>query len=250
MRAIFLAVSALLGVCVLAVPALAEPGVCAGVITYGEESGPLRVMRVESAAPKVHFIENRSKAKPACPAEGEACQRKGFVVPGDVVLAPARSAALIPCVSYISPGAKRVKGMFPETSGYLPASALKEVPGVAPQPGEWLGKWSRNAEAEITIAMGQGGKLKVEGEATLGALDPGSVRRGSVRVGSLVGEVAPKGNLIALGEGYDGTKPMNRDNAECQARLRLYGRYLVAEDNGMCGGMGVSFSGIYVQLKP
>jgi hypothetical protein len=235
----------------MATPALAEEGHCAGVVSFGDESGPLRLMRVETAAPKVHFIENRAKAKPTCPAMGETCQRKGFVVPGDVVLAVVpKTPEPFTCVSYVSPGARRVKGMFRGTDGYLPAGALKEVPAAAPQPGEWLGKWSRDAEADIVISTLPGGKLKVKGEATFGALDPGRVQRGAVNIGELEGEVAPKGNMIPLGEGYDGTKPFGDDRAECRAKLRLYGRYLVVEDNGGCGGMNVSFTGIYVQLKP
>ena len=33
----------------------------------------------------------------------------------------------------------------------------------------------------------------------------------------------------------------------CAARLSLYGRYLFVEDNGGCGGMNVSFAGVYVR---
>jgi hypothetical protein len=240
----FLAVVVLLG----SAPALAQEGYCPGVVSFGEESA-LRLMRVESAAPRVHFIENRAKDKPACPAETEACKRKGFVVPGDVVLTSAKPAP-IPCVSYIAPGAKRVKGVFGETNGYLPGSALREVTATVPKREEWLGQWSRSAEGEISIAPGEGGKLKVKGEATFGALDSGRVKRGAVNMGELEGEAAPRGNMIALGEGYDGTKPFGDDRSECRAKLRLFGRYLVVEDNGGCGGMNVSFTGIYVQLKP
>lgn len=229
-----------------AAPALAQEGFCSGVVAYGEESA-VKLMRVESANPRVNFIENRSKEKPACPAETDACKRKGFVVPGDVVLAPAKPAPVI-CTSYIAPGAKQVKGVFTETSGYLPASVLKDVPLGAPKLEEWAGKWSRSAEAEITIASAAGGKLKVAGQATFGALDAGRVKRGAVNMGELEGERAPRGNMLALGEGYDGTKPFGDDRSECRARLRLFGRYLVVEDNGGCGGLNVSFTGIYVRL--
>lgn len=238
----FLAAAAM----VCAAPALAQEGFCSGVIAFGEESA-VRLMRVESTNPRVHFIENRSKEKPGCPAETDACKRKGFVVPGDVVLAPVKPAPVV-CTSYIAPGAKRVKGTFTETAGYLPASVLKDVPVSAPKPEDWVGKWSRSAEAEITISAAPGGKLKVAGEATFGALDPGRVRRGAVNMGELEGERAPKGNMLALGEGYDGSKPFGDDRGECRAKLRLFGRYLVVEDNGGCGGLNVSFAGIYVRL--
>jgi hypothetical protein len=243
MKAAFLVLLAIIGT-----PALAQEGYCSGVVSFGDDSGPLRLMRVESAAPKVHFIENRAKAKPTCPAESEACQRRGFVVPGDVVLASAKPSPLA-CVSYISPGAKRVKGKYAATDGYLPASALKEVPTAAPQAGEWLGKWSRDAEADVMISLKAGGTLSIKGEATFGALDADRVKRGAINMGELEGTAVPKGNMMALGEGYDGTKPFGEDRGECRAKLRLFGRYLVVEDNGGCGGMNVSFTGIYVQLK-
>lgn len=229
-----------------AAPALAQEGFCSGVVAFGEESA-IRLMRVESANPRVNFIENRSKEKPGCPAETDACKRKGFVVPGDVVLAPAKPAPIL-CTSYIAPGAKAVKGVFTETSGYLPSSVLKEVPVGAPKLEEWAGKWSRSAEAEITMSTVPGGKLKVVGQATFGALDAGRVKRGAVNMGELEGERVPKGNMLALGEGYDGSKPFGDDRSECRAKLRLFGRYLVVEDNGGCGGLNVSFTGVYVRL--
>lgn len=225
-------------------PVFAQESTCNGVVSFGDESA-LRLMEVQGAGPRVHFIENRSKQKPNCPAESEACKRKGFVVPGDQVLALANPAPM-PCVSYIAPGARRVKGVFSETSGYLPASALKELPA-APRLEDWAGTWSRNAEAEITLTTA-GGKIKVAGQATYGALDPGRVKRGGVNMGELEGEATPKGNMLPLGPGYDGTRPFGDDRSECRAKLRLFGRYLVVEDNGACGGMNVSFSGIYVRL--
>lgn len=240
--------SAALLVAFSAAPALAQEGFCSGVVSFGEESA-VKLMRVESVNPRVNFIENRSKEKPVCPADTEACKRKGFVVPGDVVLVPAKPAPIL-CASYIAPGAKPVKGVFTETSGYLAATALKDVPVDAPKLEEWVGKWSRSAEAEISISSAAGGKLKVAGQATFGALDAGRVKRGAVNMGELEGERAPRGNMLALGEGYDGTKPFGDDRGECRAKLRLFARYLVVEDNGGCGGMNVSFTGIYVQLKP
>ena len=33
----------------------------------------------------------------------------------------------------------------------------------------------------------------------------------------------------------------------CAAKLELVGRYLVVEDNGRCGGVNVSFNGLYVR---
>ena len=238
----------------MASPALAQKSVldegqCPGVLPYGEAS-PIALMRVSATSPRVQFIESRSKTKPQCPSDAAACQRKAFVVPEDEVLVlPSRDG--FACTSFIAPGAKKVKGTFPETHGYLPAGALTPVRMEFPATAAWLGTWTRSAEAEITILPGMRGQLMVKGEATFGALDPGRIKRGAVNMGELEGHTAPRGNMLALGEGYDGTKALydDTDRSDCKARLRLYGRYLVVEDNLGCGGMNVSFSGIYVRLK-
>lgn len=220
---------------------------CLGVVSAGEESKP-RLMKVVGNAPRVHFIENLSTKKPSCPADTEACRRKGFVVPGDTVLAGVTARGLT-CVSYIAPNVRRVKDEFPETSGFLPASALVEQPQAALTLDDWFGSWARSAEGEVDIMRAPDGKLKILGSATFGAKDPRRAKAGAVNMGELDGEALPKGNMIALGAGYDGTKPFGDDRSECRAKLRLFGRYLVVEDNMACGGMNVSFTGIYVQLK-
>lgn len=233
-----------------AAPSLNDQGICPGIVVFGEDI-PVRLMRVVAKEPRTHFIEGRgANNKAGCPNETPECLRKGFVVPGDDVLGGWGKGNLV-CVSYVSPNAKRVKGQFPETHGYLPASALQDVPLAAPKTADWLGTWSRSAEAEITITAGAGGKLTIKGEALFGSLDPGRVKRGAVNSGELDFEVAPIGNGMAMGENYtDPAKLLPDDPGECRARFRLFGRYLVVQDSGGCGGMNVSFSGIYVRLKP
>jgi hypothetical protein len=75
------------------------------------------------------------------------------------------------------------------------------------------------------------------------------VRRGAVNIGELEGKARPRDATLALGQGYDGVKPPGerQDLVECAARLRLFGRYLVVEDNMQCGGANVSFTGVYVR---
>lgn len=226
-----------------------DRGICPGVQVYGETI-PVRLMRVSAPAARTHFIEDQlSKPKSKCPSDAPECRRKGFVVPGDEVLA-GWSRGGFHCVAYVSPNAKRVKGQFPETSGYLPAAALEEVKAPAATLSDWAGTWLRSAEAEITITALPGGKLKIAGEASYGSLDPGRVARGAINSGELEGENAPKGNALAIGEDYtDPSKPLGEDRSECRARLQLFGRYLLVEDNLGCGGMNVSFTGIYIRQK-
>ncbi|MCZ8183244.1 MAG: hypothetical protein O9322_09765 [Beijerinckiaceae bacterium] len=234
----------------LALPAAAqtlfERGYCQGPPEVGVEP-TIVLMKVAGAGPRVNFIADRDKDKPKCPDLSEACKRRGFLVPGDEVLV-AETRNGIACATYIAPNVRKVKDQFTETSGFLPATALVAVPTAAPRPEDWLGTWSRNAEAEIEIKKGEGGRLVITGNATYGGHDPGRVARGAINVGELEGEAVPKGNRVFFGDGYTGEKSPH-DFAECQARLQLFGRYLVVEDSGGCGGVNVRFNGVYVRLK-
>jgi hypothetical protein len=241
-----------LGACLFAAPVsvqaqtYAERGFCPGVPEIGVEP-QITLMRVVGDSPRVNFLFDQDKTRPKCPDLSDACKRKGFVVPGDEVLVGELQAGLA-CVTYIAPNVRRVKGQFQETNGFLPATALVPVSLPAPRLEDWLGKWSRNAEAEITISRGRSGKLVIKGEATFGALDPQRVARGGVNFGDLEAEVAPKGNRLHFGEGYTG-ETFPEDAGECQARMHLFGRYLVVEDSGGCGGINLRFIGVYVRLK-
>jgi hypothetical protein len=65
-------------------------------------------------------------------------------------------------------------------------------------------------------------------------------------VGGFEGSAQPVGARLAYGEKYDGAKPPEEMNStECLVRLWLIGDYLMAEDNRNCGGMNVSFIGVY-----
>lgn len=228
-----------------------QPGlrVCYGVVTFGRENPDIRLMQVTTRAQRLPFYHDRTEKKPHCPVEVDNCQLKSFVLPGDLLLAgPAMED--FTCATYISPKARRVKGQLRETTGFVPLAELKEVKNPAPQPTDWSGTWSRSAEAEIRVEVEASGKIRIAGQASYGAHDPGRVSRGAVNVGELDGIVArPTSNMIALGEGYDGSRPFGEDRSECRAKLRLFGPYLVVEDNGGCGGNNVSFTGVYVRLK-
>ena len=232
--------------------ALAQPAAnqyCVGTPVFGEENANIRLMQVVTKKQRLPFYQNRSDKMRHCPAEVDSCQLKSFVVPGDLLLVTPGANGFA-CASYISPNVRRVKGQFRETNGFIPQAELSEVKLPSAAAADWRGTWSRSAEAEIRIEPDAGGKLKITGDATFGATDPDRVKRGAINLGELEGLVAvPRSNMIALGEGYDGSKPFGDDRSECRAKLRLFSPYLVVEDNGGCGGMNVSFTGLYVRLK-
>jgi len=228
-----------------------QPGLraCYGVVTFGRENPDIRLMQVVTKAQRMSFYQNRTEKTPHCPVEVDSCQLKSFVVPGDLLLVGPDMDDFA-CGTFISPMARRVKNQFRETIGFVSLSELKVVNTARPSPPAWSGTWYRSAEAEIRIEQEEVGKLRIAGQATYGALDPDRVKRGSVNIGALEGTIPlPNANMIALGEGYDGTTPLGDDRSECRARLRLFGPYLVVEDNGGCGGNNVSFTGVYVKLK-
>ena len=211
---------------------------CGGALTFDGEND-IRLMRVAPGAGRVHFVAGPLAKIPGCPSAAPACLLKNFLVPGDEVLAGAAQGGFV-CVTFRA-------GKGRETSGFLPAASLAAVVPVTPKITDWAGKWARASEAEIEIFV-KGDTLDISGDATYGARDPVRVKSGGVNLGNIAGDAKPRGNAAALGEGYDGAKsPAGLNQSDCKVRLRLFGRYLVAEDNLACGGHNVSFTGVYVK---
>jgi hypothetical protein len=88
------------------------------------------------------------------------------------------------------------------------------------------------------------------GSATWGSGDPQRIKRGAVHTGELEGAFRPRSRVLAISYDPDrsGFPPAEDAASEvCAAKLELVGRYLVVEDNGRCGGVNVSFNGLYVR---
>jgi len=95
-------------------------------------------------------------------------------------------------------------------------------------PSSWKGRPSPSA-------------AKQRGERTIPR-----VKRGGVNTGDIDTVATPLGNQIAIGSGYDGANSPDISNVDdCRARLRPFGPYLAVEDNTACGGMNVTFAGVY-----
>jgi hypothetical protein len=202
-------------------------------------NGPdVSLMRVRPAHLRLYFINSPGKTLPDCPSGAQACRLKAFLVPGDLVLVQRTEESFV-CATYRSQ-----RGAV--TEGWLPFAALEAVDvSVPPRVSAWAGRWVRDEEARITLTP-RADVIAIDGVATSGATDPARVQQGAVNTGVLEGSVEPQGNMLALGEGYDGTRPPAA-GSDCVARLRLFARYLVAEDNNTCGGNNVSFTGVYVR---
>jgi len=209
----------------------------------GCEQSKVALARVVSKDARLHFIAGKSERMPACPSAESACMLKAYVVPGDEVLVDATEAPYL-CVFFKSQTGR-------ETRGWLPRAALQIAPSEGAPARQWAGKWQHDREAQIVIAS-HSDEVEVSGDALWGSYDRQRVRRGAVHVGELSGNGRPRGQTLAIG--YDPDKsgfPPGKDQPpeDCAAKLELYGRYLVVEDNLGCGGLNVSFTGIYVRVK-
>lgn len=235
----------LIGTMLLAAPADAAVGSRSG-------AGPVdnldqaRLVKV-TVGEKQSFYDG---VETGCPAETAKCRRKAYVISGDILVATA-AAGDFTYVEYVSR-----KGA--NSQGAIRSAALKRFSSPAPISSAWTGNWKRDAEADIKISRtGQSAQLHAEGSALWGALDPVRVKNGGVHTGELSGNFEPQGEWggVMVGANASAVRhvdrahrfPYNRpENNDCRVRLRLLGPYLLAYDDGdHCGGMNVSFTGVY-----
>ncbi|MEH3143809.1 MAG: hypothetical protein PGN34_00250 [Methylobacterium frigidaeris] len=190
------------------------------------------------AAERTAFVRD-GLAQPGCPEAGARCRERAYLVQGDPVLLGERRGAYL-CVSY--PSAR--SGL--ERTGWLPAAAVAADPS-APEPASgWFGTWKR-AEAWIGITAGKAaGALAIAGSATWGAGDPDRVRRGGIHTGEIEAEAAPAAGALSFAMGESATLPVEKGDADdCKVWMRRVGPWLVVDDNLRCGGVNVSFRGVY-----
>jgi hypothetical protein len=230
-------VGLLLGALLCATPAAAydpeDPANCIGL--DWDDAHPVVLAKV-TARPRVNFVkspyDDDFKAD-SCPAATASCRSKSYLVTGDLVLA-GRTRGDFTCVVY-SQGAGK-KPFF--TRAWLPSTALTPLAATAaPRMSDWVGNWDqRYAGIEIKEG-GIGGRLQIEGIAAFkGARD--------VHTGAIDAQVMPDGDTIAFLD--DGWLPFEtKCDSGCRVRMHRVGTFLLVEDNGGCGGAGVTFTGLY-----
>ena len=166
------------------------------------------------------ILEDSGQAK-GCPQAGKRCALGGDAAkPGAEVLIntalPGFSCAYVPSQD--------------GDGGWI---ANSDITVAQPQPtshpaiSAWVGKWKYGDDTGIDIAQ-KGTQLSVSGDATTAQGNEGSFDT----------KAAPKANKIHV-----------TDNAPCEVWMTLVGSYLVVRDNQQCGGMNVSFTGVYTRGK-
>ncbi len=217
-----------------------DAAICGSI---GEPTDGLVVAKVAAReGGRVTFVRNGDASAPACPADTAACQQKAYVVDGDLLIV-GKSLKNFVCATYFN-----AKGFG--RSGWLPKSAVTTIPPQASIGREkWIGNWQAQ---EQTIAIKPGptaGTLSLSGEATYGARDPERVKRGAVNVGEFEATARIPGDAFAFTPSDGKAAPYDPKVDDCGVRLRLHGDYLIAMDNQKCGGMNVTFSGIYRKVS-
>lgn len=205
-----------------------------------EAAGDGVLHTVADGIERAHFYRS-SEETPGCPY-GPDCRRRGFVVGGDAVMVTDTVRGFA-CAVYVGSGPA-----FTVTAGWIESGLL--VPAV---PGDvaadFPGRWGYGEFHELAISPAGDGLVHISGSALFGADDPGRVERGAVNVGAL-DVVAPAGDdEIAFTVDWDNVVHDHGygepEDGFCRVRMHREGPYLVVSDNYRCGGMNVTFSGVY-----
>jgi hypothetical protein len=147
-------------------------------------------------------------------------------------------------VEYVS-----AKGVHSE--GWIETAGLKTIPLTQAPLSAWTGDWSARS-GDLTIKPSpRAGRLLVTGSAMWGQND-----------GQIAGEIVPVKNYAAFATGDlderggtivpDGMGGSSKSfpfaapgEYRCRVEMWLRLPYLVVIDQGQCGGLNVTFSGVY-----
>ena len=171
---------------------------------------------------KLYFLGDSD----GCPNDGPACRQRTYVLPGDTLVTGRGHGAYV-CAFFPN----KVGG----TAGWVRRDRLTALPTATPPLEAWFGHW---AYGDNDIQLSKRGKaLHVDGEAYWPSANPTPEERpGGPNIGALEGLATPQAGRIQVGDG---------GMEFCKATLVLLPPFLVASDNGGCGGMNVRFDGVY-----
>lgn len=215
MRAILAGLFLALG----AAPALAQADQCSDGLFPSEQAH--LGLAIASGVSRVWFLRNFD----GCPQKGASC-RHGYVIRGQTVLT-GKSLGGYVCAYYL--------GNKSETAGWVLASQLRPI-GIdaAPPLSAWVGKWTDGFD-HIQIKL-KGNRLQAAGHAIWqGAY--------STHFGEMGGVAVPTGNHVVFRD--EDPNDDDPNSSVCTVKATLVGRYIVASDNEVCGGLNVRFDAVY-----
>jgi hypothetical protein len=213
-----LAVLALLAISEAAWAAEPDSGFCRNG-SFAADHAPFGLGKVQGAG-RLPFLEDMN----GCPGQAARCAAGPYVVLGDTVLTGRRRGAYT-CAFYPNRGGG--------TAGWVRSDRLAPLPvGEAVALGAWAGRW-RNGDDTIRLQV-KGSALTAEGDAYWPSANPTPEERpGGPNVGNFSGVAKPAANRVEFSDDV------------CKVKLSLVGQWLLASDNGGCGGMNVTFTGVY-----
>ena len=112
-------------------------------------------------------------------------------------------------------------GKLATATGWIPASRWADDVPAGTRP--WVGIW-QNGHAKLSITA-RDGRLHIVGNAIWQGI-------GDPRFGSFTFDAPMDRDVVGLAEG-------------CEVQIRKVGNFLFAQDNQQCGGINVSFDGLY-----
>ncbi len=170
---------------------------------------------------RVFFYDDDEKN---CP-NGKNCRRKSYLIPNDEVIV-SRKFAGFACAWY-----QPKKGA--ETVGWIPLEKLEFTEMVQSGGKEaWTGTWNYY-DNEIKIAATEKPDVyKITGNAFWKGLGD------NIHIGELDDEAKFVDDKLKYGE-------EDADEYACKVTLQLVDKFLIVADNLNCGGVNVSFSGVY-----
>lgn len=213
--------------------AQSAPGQTCEAASIFDDDGRLLMdqpMRIAAPAGGREYLLDRPAS---CPAGGAPCpwRRRAFLVGEDAVLAGAERAGFR-CVHFVGRGGQH-------SSGFVPAASLRAATELVDAAlsadallGTWRSKAGVGASNVVAFARGPNGTLVAEGNASWA-----SGRPGDVRTGEFEGAVKLQSDGFAV------------RSEECEVLGLRRGFYLALRDNAQCGGMNVSFIGLYARDK-
>lgn len=201
--------------------ALAQSSACSPDDSDAYAQAQAMTVKASSSTQPVHF---QSEAK-ACPAKG-ACQwkQRSYLIQADTVLAgPERNG--FRCAYYVTAKGKPMAGFLP-SANLEPAQAPRTL-DLAFLTGRWV-----SGDNDITFSAAANGQIHAEGLATYAS---GT----TVNTGDFSEDAKPGGEELRFGD--------SQDEASCLVTVQRRGPYLLVSDNLRCGGLNVSFQGLYVR---
>ena len=164
-----------------------------------------------------------------CPDKGvAACKGRAYAIPGDRVVVN-RTHGPYTCAFYPGKGGG--------TAGWVETRRIAPLRfDAAPPEAAWIGRWDSFGNPALRFTGSDDG-LTVTGEAFWPG-PPGTHDWPTTHSGEIAGRVTLTGNTATYS-----------DDDLCEITFTMVGDWLVAGDNGDCGGANVSFSAVYQRGK-